>query len=288
MNYRHAYHAGNFADVSKHIILTLIIEHQKKKEAGFRIIDTHAGIGLYDLRGEESAKTNEWTLGIGRLFDKNVSFQNEVLLEPYMQVVKEQNPKGKLQFYPGSPLLSRRLLRPQDRLIANELHPEDYTNLAKLFLKDQQVKVLNLDGWIALKSLLPPKEKRGIVLIDPPFEKSGEFDRIVDGIKEAYRRFATGTFILWYPIKDLKAIEEFYAKISTLKVKNILIAEIYMKPVQKDEQLKGCGHLIINPPFTLASQLHRFLPELCYLLRGDGDCAPFFVLDTHIPQRRSS
>lgn len=284
MNYRHAYHAGNFADVLKHSILTLLIEHLKKKEAAFRIIDTHAGIGLYDLTGEHAQKTNEWSSGIGRLFNKSLSIQNAVLLEPYLKIIKDQNPEGGLRLYPGSPLIVRRLLRPQDRLIANELHPEDYTVLAKLFARDRQAKALNLDGWVALKALLPPKEKRGIVLIDPPFEIGGEFDRLVEGLKEASQRFATGIFFLWYPIKDLKAIQQFHKKIVELGLKNILVAEFFIKPLLNNDLLNGSGHLIVNPPFTLVSQLQSLLQELSPLLREDSKAS--FVLDTQLPIRR--
>ena len=285
MNYRHAYHAGNFADVLKHIILTLLIEHQKKKEAPFRVIDTHAGIGFYDLTAIEPLKTNEWSGGIGRLFDKNLSFQNEVLLEPYLKVIKDENLQGDLKFYPGSPVIARRLLRPQDRLIVNELHPEDYAQLARRFPRDRHVKVLNLDGWIALKALLPPKEKRGIILIDPPFEKSGEFERMVVGLKEGLERFSTGTFFLWYPIKDLKARDLFHSAIATLRLKNIVVAEFYVGPILSDDQLHGAGYLIINPPFTLASQLQTLLPELCRLLSVDNMAS--FELDTHLPLKKA-
>lgn len=284
MNYRHAYHAGNFADVLKHTILTLLIEHLKKKEAAFRVIDTHAGIGLYDLTAAQALKTNEWSSGIGRLFYQNLSFQNTVLMEPYLKIIKDLNPEGELRMYAGSPLIARRLLRPQDRLIANELHPEDYAVLAKLFARDRRVKVLHLEGGIALKALLPPKEKRGIVLIDPPFEVSGEFDRLVDGLKEACQRFASGTFFLWYPIKDLKSIDQFHRKILGLGLKNILVVEFFLQSPLNEDQLNGSGHLIVNPPYTLASQLQSLLPELCPILNKNSEA--FFHLDTQLPIRR--
>src|SRR3990170_5575144 len=163
MNYRHAYHAGNFADVLKHAVLALVIEHLKRKPAPFRVIDTHAGVGLYDLSGAEAATTGEWRDGIGRLFGAALAKPVAELLAPYFSVVRQENPSGRLERYPGSPLIARRLLRRGDRLIANELHPEDGDSLRRLFAGDPQTKVLALDGWVALKALLPPKERRGVV-----------------------------------------------------------------------------------------------------------------------------
>ena len=212
MNYRHAYHAGNFADVLKHAVLALVIEHLKLKPAPFRVIDTHAGVGVYDLGAEEAQKTGEWREGIGRIVSADLPPDAAAALAPYLGVVRGLNAQiareGTLTRYPGSPLLARRLMREGDHLVVNELHPEDNIALRKLFGHDPQTKVLELDGWTALKSLLPPKERRGVVLVDPAYEQPGELERLVQGLKEAARRFATGTILLWYPIKDVTAIAQ--------------------------------------------------------------------------------
>ena len=172
MNYRHVYHAGNFADVFKHAILALCLEHLAQKPAPFRVIDTHAGVGLYDLAGVEAGKTLEWADGIGRLIGVDATPLPDTvaaLLAPYLAVVKGMNEAGRLAAYPGSPMIVRKLMRAGDALIVNELHPTDHQTLASLFARDAQTKVMTLDGWTALKALLPPKERRGLVLIDPPF-----------------------------------------------------------------------------------------------------------------------
>jgi 23S rRNA (adenine2030-N6)-methyltransferase len=185
MNYRHSYHAGNFADVLKHVVLAQIIAYLKRKDQAFRVIDTHAGVGLYDLSSEEAQKTGEWRGGIGRVDrGKAMSDRLAAFLEPWLTAVRALNPDGGMRLYPGSPKLARLLFRKQDRLSAIELHPADAKQLSSLFEGDFQVRVTELDGWLALGAHLPPKEKRGLVLIDPPFEQDGEFDRLVDGLAQ--------------------------------------------------------------------------------------------------------
>src|SRR5690606_5513848 len=157
MNYRHAYHAGNFADVVKHVVLTRLIEYLKRKDKAFRVVDTHAGIGLYDLSAEEAQKTGEWQDGIGRVLAASIAAEAALLMAPYLDAVRSVNPDGGLSAYPGSPLITRRLLRKQDRLSAIELHPEDVIRLKALFADDFQVRVTELDGWLALGAHLPPK-----------------------------------------------------------------------------------------------------------------------------------
>ncbi|RUW96788.1 23S rRNA (adenine(2030)-N(6))-methyltransferase RlmJ, partial [Mesorhizobium sp. M2A.F.Ca.ET.037.01.1.1] len=209
MNYRHAYHAGNFADVVKHAVLARLVEYLKQKDKAFRVIDTHAGIGRYDLASVEAGKTGEWQGGIGRLTEATLEPQAAALLQPYLEAVRAQNPDGGLKHYPGSPLIVRHLLRSQDRLTAIELHPKDAVRLKLVFAGDFQARVIELDGWLALGAQLPPKEKRGLVLIDPPFEEEGEFSRLVDGLRKAHRRWPGGIYALWYPIKDRRAVTAF-------------------------------------------------------------------------------
>ncbi|RUU64971.1 23S rRNA (adenine(2030)-N(6))-methyltransferase RlmJ, partial [Mesorhizobium sp. M7A.T.Ca.TU.009.01.1.2] len=182
MNYRHAYHAGNFADVVKHVVLTRLLEYLKQKDKAFRVVDTHAGIGRYDLSSAEAQKTGEWQGGIGRLIDAPFAAPVAALLEPYLKTIRSLNPEGGIQKYPGSPLIARHLMRKQDRLTAIELHPKDAARLRTFFAGDFQARIIELDGWLALGAHLPPKEKRGLVLIDPPFEEAGEFERLVDGL----------------------------------------------------------------------------------------------------------
>lgn len=265
MNYRHAYHAGNFADVLKHIVLVMAIEHLKLKPQPFRVIDTHAGIGRYDLAGTEAEKTGEWRGGIGRLQEATLSASVRELLRPYLDVVRPylgDDPVAPRE-YPGSPLVARDMLRPGDILVANELHPEDRATLEALFRRDRQAKVLGLDGYTVLKSSLPPKERRGVVLVDPPFEEPGEFDRLLEGMRDAHRRFAGGTEILWFPIKDLAAVESFEHRITSAALAETLVVSLAIRPVSAREPgLAATGIVVVNPPFTMHDRLEMLLPEI--------------------------
>ena len=276
MNYRHVYHAGNFADVLKHVVLALVIERLKLKDTPFRVIDTHAGVGLYALNHGPADKTGEWRQGIGRLLGSEAAplpAKVGQTLAPYLDIIANENEtaEGQITRYPGSPLIARRLLRRGDQLVVNELHPDDRARLEELFAKDHQVKVLGLDGWIALKSLLPPKEKRGVVLIDPPFEEPGELIRLTEGLAEAIRRFETGIYLLWYPIKDPKIVQRFHRAITETISRPCLIAELMLRAPRHPEKLNGCGLAIINPPWQLEEQLLVILPALAdRLAQGEG------------------
>ena len=265
MNYRHIYHAGNFADVVKHATLALILEHLKLKETPFRVIDTHAGIGRYDLAAVEAAKTGEWHEGIGRLLAEPLPENIAQLLTPYLSAVAYENPGrapgADLAAYPGSPMIARHLMRAGDALVVNELHPQDHAELASVFARDKHTKVMNLDGWVALKALLPPKERRGVVLIDPPFEEPAELTRLVTSLLDAHRRFATGTVVLWYPIKDLRPVFAFRRELAELGLEKLLSVELIVK-VPNGIGLAGCGLVILNPPFSLKDKLDLLLPFL--------------------------
>ena len=274
MNYRHAFHAGNFADVFKHLILSRLIEYLKLKHAAFRVIDTHAGIGRYDLTGPEAARSPEWVDGIKRLFDAPLPPDAAALAEPYLAAVRAENPDGELKTYPGSPLLIRKLLRPQDRLFALELHPEDAETLAGVFAGDVQTRVIALDGWLALGSQLPPKEKRGAVLIDPPFEEEGEFERLVEGLVKAHKRFPAGLYALWYPLKDQQERNAFVGALTETGIPKILRAELMVRAPAHPARLFGCGMILVNPPFTLEPELEILLPPLTKLL-GEGGRGAF-------------
>ena len=271
MNYSHAFHAGNFADVLKHIILSRLVEYMKKKDAAFRVIDTHAGIGSYDLTGEIAKRSPEWKDGIGRLLSAELPQKAAPLVAPYLDVIREMNPGDRLETYPGSPLLVRKLLRSQDRLSALELHPEYAKRLGALFQGDIQVRVNELDGWLALNAHVPPKEKRGIVLVDPPFEEKGEFIRLVDGLMKAHGKFAGGVYALWYPLKDTRAVHDFISALRDCGIPKMLRAELSIRPASNPPRLHGTGMIIVNPPFTLEGELRILLPALAQLLGDPGE-----------------
>lgn len=271
MNYRHAYHAGNFADVLKHAVLTRLIVYLQQKETPFRMLDTHAGIGLYDLSSEAAQKTGEWRQGIGRLIAATPNLAAADLLAPYLDAVRSLNAGDEVRLYPGSPKLARMLMRRQDRLSAIELHDADAASLQELFAGDHQVRVTRLDGWLALGGHLPPKENRGIVLVDPPFEEDGEFDRMVDGLARAIRRFATGVYCLWYPLKKGAPVGRFHNRIGALGLKRVLCAELSVRDTGTG--LTGSGLVIVNPPWTLEAELRVILPELVDILGQDATAA---------------
>lgn len=262
MNYRHAYHAGNFADVVKHSVLARIIEYLKLKEKAFRVIDTHAGIGLYDLSSEEAQKTGEWRDGIGKLLDADLDPATANLLKPLLDVVRAMNPHGGLRLYPGSPMIARRLLRKQDRLSAIELHADDAARLKRRFEGDFQTRVIELDGWLALGAHLPPKERRGLVFIDPPFEKEGEFRRLVDGLVKAHRRWPGGIYALWYPVKDRAAVNSFRADLAAAGIGKILDIRFAIRQPSPEPRLDGTGMIVVNPPYPLQRELQTLLPAL--------------------------
>ncbi len=280
MNYRHAYHAGNFADVVKHVILARIVDYLKRKEQAFRVIDTHAGIGLYDLKGVEAGKTGEWTGGIERIIEAADQGRIEAdaleLLSPYLDAVRAVNGPDTLRHYPGSPFVVRHLLRKQDRLSALELHPKDAATLAKRFEGDYQVRVIELDGWLALGAHLPPKEKRGLVLVDPPFEKDGEFDRLVDGLIKAHKRFSGSTYALWYPLKDRRETERFANRLYESGIAKIMQINVAIRAPSSEPRLDGTGMIVVNPPYTLESEMQTLLPCLTKLL-GEDEGANFSV-----------
>ena len=271
MNYRHAFHAGNFADVVKHAVLALLIERLKEKEAAFRVIDTHAGVGLYDLAGDQATRTGEWRQGIGRLLARKLDPALVALLKPYYAVIKIANGGGDLVRYPGSPWIARELLRRQDRLTAVELHPEDAAALRDLFAGDQQVKTIALDGWLALGSFVPPKERRGLVLVDPPFEERDDFDKLVAGLKAAHRRWPAGIYALWYPVKDLVAIDRFRADLARAGIPRLLRAELLIRNRAAVGRFNGAGLIICNPPWQFEETLTVLLTGLWpHLADGPG------------------
>lgn len=270
MNYRHSYHAGNFADVVKHAVLALVVLHLRKKDAPFRYLDTHAGIGVYDLQGDEASRTGEWRAGAGQLWGRPLAAGAEALLAPWRQAVAALNPDGDLRHYPGSPELVRQLARPGDRLTLCELHPEDAARLRWRYGREKRVSVVGIDGYMALNAYLPPKERRGCVLIDPPFEEAGEFRRLTEGLRRGYAKWPTGTYALWYPIKDVMETDAFLRGLGKAGIPAILAGELLVCRPNDPARLNGCGLAVVNPPFTLEKDLGVLLPALAERLGRDS------------------
>jgi len=268
MNYRHAFHAGGFADVIKHIVLVRVLTYLHEKPAAFRVIDSHAGAGLYDLTGEQAQRGGEWLTGIARILQARFSEATAALLKPYLDVVRAFNPQANmLAAYPGSPLFARALLRPQDRLTACEVEPSARTALIDALRNDKQARVVDLDGWVALPAFVPPNERRGLVLIDPPFEAKDEFARLEKGFLAAFNKWPTGIFLLWYPAKSRRLTDQLAQQVaraaaSTRPAAKCLRLEFSVAPQTQDAALASCGLLIVNPPWTLQDELKIILPEL--------------------------
>jgi 23S rRNA (adenine2030-N6)-methyltransferase len=277
MNYRHAFHAGNFADVVKHAALALLIERLKAKPGAFRVIDTHAGVGLYDLGAGEAARTGEWRDGIGRLWNVTPPARLALLLAPYLAAVRAANgDRAALARYPGSPWIARHLFRKQDRLTAVELHPQEAKLLEALFAGDIQVRTIALDGWLALGAFVPPKERRGLVLVDPPFEERDDFQTMLDGLIAAHRKWPTGTYVLWYPVKDRAAVARFRLNLAKSGIRRLLRAELTVRgpastAAPREATFDGTGLVICNPPWQFADTLGTLLAGLVPLLaQGPG------------------
>jgi 23S rRNA (adenine2030-N6)-methyltransferase len=281
LNYRHAFHAGNFADVLKHVVLCRILTYLREKPAAFRVIDTHAGAGLYDLGGPEAARSGEWRDGIARMIDAELPQAVADLVAPYLDAVRTANPSGSLRHYPGSSFLTRALLRRQDRLTACELEPKAATALRRGLRADARVTTLEIDGWTALSANVPVPERRGLVLVDPPFEQEGEFYRLANGLADAYRKWTTGIYALWYPIKGRPEPDALAKRIRRLGITKILRAELVVSPLSDPSRLNGCGLILVNPPWTLEGELALLLPALAGLLRraGKGSIPDIWRLD---------
>jgi 23S rRNA (adenine2030-N6)-methyltransferase len=261
MNYRHAYHAGNHADVLKHAVLARLVEYLARKNKPFAVLDAHAGIGAYDLQGVESGKTGEWQGGIG-LMQEEFAPEVEAILAPYRRAVTRLNENGGLRIYPGSPDIIRGELRAGDRLLANELHPRDFETLKLNYGHDERLVPLLEDAGRAVKAQLPFKERRGLVLIDPPYEERDETARVASMLREGVKRFATGTFMIWYPVTTDEFVSSLMSAITALNLGNILRAELRVKNTHSASGLSGSGLLILNPPFTLKGELEILLPAL--------------------------
>ena len=267
MNYRHDFHAGGFADVIKHIVLVRMLAYLHEKPAAFRVIDTHAGAGVYDLTSDEARRGGESLTGIARIMQARFSEKTEPLLRPYLDIVRAFNPQRDLVAYPGSPLIARALLRPQDRLTACEVEPKARKRLIEALRRDTQARVVDLDGWTALPAFVPPNERRGLVLIDPSFEAKDEFERLAAGFTEAFAKWPTGSYLLWYPVKSRRATDGLARHVAEVAgvgkpAGKCLRLEFSVAPQAVSPGLVSTGLLIVNPPWTLMGELKAILPEL--------------------------
>jgi 23S rRNA (adenine2030-N6)-methyltransferase len=286
MNYRHAFHAGGFADVIKHIVLVRILTYLQEKPAAFRVIDTHAGAGVYDLTSDEARRGGEWLTGIARLMQARFSETVLPLLAPYLDIVRAFNPQRDLEAYPGSPLIARALLRPQDRLTACEVEPKARKRLIDALRRDTQARVVDLDGWMALPAFVPPNERRGLVLIDPPYEQKDEFERMAEGFAQAFAKWPTGSYLLWYPVKSRRATDNLARQVAEAagagaQPAKCLRLEFSVAPQVAEAGLISAGLLIVNPPWKLLGELKAILPELEKPLGQGG--AGRFRLETPKP-----
>ena len=266
--YRHLFHAGAFPDVFKHVLLTRLLLALGRKDKPFFYLDTHAGTGLYDLEHPWAQKLEEYRAGIDQLRGRD---DVPELFAPYLDAVRAENPpRGKLRFYPGSPRIARRLLRPGDRMELNELNRDDCATLARLFEGDPQVHVHCMDGYQALKAFLPPAERRGLVLIDSSFDRAREFERLVEGLQTAHRRWATGVLALWYPLMAPYAVHAFERGVVATGIRKILRLELSVLPAGWAGSLRGCGMLVVNPPFGFETEAQPMLDWLWRALAEVG------------------
>jgi 23S rRNA (adenine2030-N6)-methyltransferase len=287
VNYRHAFHAGNFADVVKHVALALCLDRLNAKDTPYRFIDTHAGIGMYDLEGDEASRNPEWRDGVAGVWEAERGAPPEVraALAPWLNVIRSMNGGGKLRAYPGSPMLAAKIMRKSDSLRLCELHEPSATLLRGAMGRDNRVKIEERDGFEALPAYLPPPERRGLVLIDPPFEEGTatrklDFDWMLRAARRSVKRWPQGTYIFWRPIKDVDAVEEFDADLATVLIEEggiapdkLLVADLWVRTIGEGP-LSGAGVVIANPSFGVAEHLKAALPWLAKLMDQTPDEQP--------------
>lgn len=271
MNYRHTFHAGNFADVHKHVVLTRVLEHLGAKPAAFRVIDSHAGAGRYHLASGDAAKTGEWRDGVAKVMAATFAPGADALIAPYRAMLESM-----AGVYPGSPLITQLRLRAQDRLIACEIEPSAVRGLAQTLGRDRRCKAIAIDGWTAVSAYVPPKERRGLVLVDPPYEQADDFDRLARSAVAAWRKWPTGIYLLWYPGKDHAAGNRLARQLADgVASSGILRADLSIAP-RADERLTRSGLIVVNPPWRLHDELAVLLPALAAAMAGR---AGSFALD---------
>lgn len=263
LSYRHAFHAGNFADVLKHVVLVEIMAHLARKEKPFDYVDTHAGAGLYDLGSAPAEKLGEYRGGIGRLWGGDWPE-----LDRYFEAVGACNPPERLDHYPGSPMIARHFMRPGDRAWLFERHPADFVRLEALFRTDRRVRVSSRDGHRGALSVLPPLSRRGLVLIDPSYEIKSEYEQVFETVRAAYRKFSTGVYVLWYPVVDRSRVTWLQDRFSASGIRDIQQFELGMAPDDDERGMTAAGLFVINPPWGLFETLSGLLPKLAETLGG--------------------
>ena len=271
MNYRHAFHAGNYADVVKHVVLAMLIEHLKAKPAPFMYLDTHAGRGRYDLSHAQPQRSGEYLGGIGRLL-KAQAANLPAEVAAYVDLVRRSAgpERSPITAYPGSPLIVELLRRPTDRLVLVENHPVEAAALRESIGRARRVTVLEQDGYAALKGQLPPAERRGLVLIDPPYEVEAEFDAVIRALISGHERWPTGMYCVWYPQSERAGSLRFHRELRESGIRRILDAQLSVLPSDSAVGMQGCGLAIVNPPWQLDLALAQLLPQLHALLAPDG------------------
>lgn len=280
LSYRHGFHAGNFADILKHTVLVHILEYMTQKDKPLRIIDTHAGAGVYKLAGPQAQKNCEFDNGIGPLWQ---STKQPAALARLLELINTVNEKGQLQLYPGSPLISQTLMRPIDHLFLHELHPSDFQFLRDCMRNDRRIKVSNEDGFAGMQALLPPPERRALVLLDPSYEVKSDYQHLIKQIIQAHKRFATGTYAIWYPVVSRARIDEMELALKKSGIKNIQLMEFGLAPDSLEHGMTSSGMMVINPPWTLWAAMEETLPWLVDNLSAEG--AGFYRLEQLVPEK---
>src|SRR3989338_649463 len=266
MNYRHLYHAGNFADAVKHVTVIILLEKLSEKEAPFCFLDTHAGIGLYALQSEQAKKSQEYNNGISKIMcaEKNAM---PLVVKKYVSIVEKYNADHSVAYYPGSPLIAEECLRAQDQMILCELHPDDYFFLKDNVGKSKQIAIHHMDGYLSMKAFLPPKQKRGLVLIDPPFEASNEFAKIQEAVRISLQHWRAGHYLIWYPMKDEDKVKSFYRAMRALSAP-LCMVEFKINAINDEDKLNAFGLMLVNPPWLVKETLENTLPYLAEKLGG--------------------
>lgn len=265
MNQSDASHAGNFADVFKHVMLVRIIEYLKRKDKPFRVFMTHTGRGSYKLASRESSDSSEWKLGLERVINARMQENVESLIQPWKDIVLAQ-PKGT---YPGAARIAHGLLRKSDRLTLYEVHPEDHSELAREFARDYQTRIYPTDGWTVSVSPIPPKEGRGLIFVDPPYQDGKDFDRMIKLLNNSGQRWAGGVAAMYYPVKRRDHTDEWLNTLRSLKYRDLLNVEMYIRDPRSPAALNGCGMVVLNPPYVLRNESQSILPALCQSLKQD-------------------
>ena len=263
LSYRHIYHAGNFADVLKHLVLARVLRHLTAKDKPLCYFDTHAGSGSYALHSAAARQNREFDSGIGGLWERT---ELPAAVSDYVDLVRAANPGGALQRYPGSPWFARHLLRQRDRLLLCELHPDDCLRLRRDCEGDRRVRICEGDGFRELLARLPPPERRGLVLIDPPYEIKTDYQAVVDALSGAHRRFATGVYAIWYPVVERARVQQLERRVKASGIRSVQRFELSVRPDSMGQGMTGSGMLVVNPPWTLAAELAQALPWLAEVL----------------------